>query len=392
VTTGDEADISRYQRYLAADPTNTLLLVTLGDMHHRAGRLEQALDCYQRCRAIDPDHAVASSRAAAVMITQHRFAEAEAALAPLAAATGDAALWHNLGLARYFQKRWPEAIEAFEHAREMGVDEVDNLRYLAHALHHTGDTARALTVADAWLQRAPDVATRGYVALLEMDHGDMAKAVERAEQVLAEAPDNTDAGIVVGMWSVEQQEVERARDEFTRISAAEPDNPRAWLGLALVHTYLQQHAAALAAYAKACELMPRNVGIVVAMAWEQYAAGDVRGAEARFRAAIEADRTFGEAHGGLAVMLVMQDRRDEARREIELARRLDVQGFGWVYAQSVLLALNDRRAEGEKLLARALDHSLRPGGPTLMSEIRTFLAQQARRAPPDDSPTRRLPR
>ena len=390
MTTGDEAAILRYERYLAADPENTLLLLTLGDLHHRAGHLQQALDCYERSRAIDPSNAVAQSRVAAVMISQHRFAEAEAMLAPLVEGQpDDASLWHNLGLARYFQKRWRDALDAFERAQSLGLDVAENFAYLTYGYHHLGETEKALALADQWMQRAPTTATRGYVALLEMDAGNMEAAAQHAQAVLAETPDNTDAGVVVGMWSIERQDMERARSEFERVTRAEPDNPRAWLGFALMATYLQQHDEALAAFERTLALMPANVGITVAHAWEKYAAKDISGAESTFREAIGIDRNFGEAHGGLAVMLVMQNRREEARREMELGRRLAPQGFGWVYAQSILLALEGQRDKGEKVLAGALDRSLRPGGPTLMENIRIFLDQHARRAPAND---RKLPR
>lgn len=390
MATGDEAAIERYQRYLEDDPANTLLLLSLGDLHHRAGHLQEAAACYERSLAISGSNAVARSRLAAVLISQHRFAEAEAALAPLTESEpDDASLWHNLGLARYFQKRWREALDAFERAQTLGLDLAENFAYLTYAYHHLGATEKARALASKWLQRAPTAATRGYVALLEMDAGNMEAAAQQAEAVLAEMPDNTDAGVVVGMWSIEHQDMERARVEFERVTRAEPDNPRAWLGFALMATYLQQHDDALAAFERTLALMPANVGITVAYAWEKYAAKDIPGAESMFRKAVEIDRNFGEAHGGLAAMLVMQNRREEARREIELARRLAPEGFGWVYAQSVLLALEGQRARGEKILAGALDRSLRPGGPTLMENIRVFLDQQARRAPPN---VRKLPR
>src|SRR5262249_48285516 len=106
--------------------------------------------------------------------------------------------------------------------------------------------------------------------------------------------------------------------------------------------------------------------------------------------AIEVERNFGEAHGGLATTLVWQNRREEAHREIALARRLDPNGFGVVYARSVLMALEGRREQGEHLLARALERTLRPDGRTLMDSIRIFL--RSKTAGPPSPKVKRLQR
>lgn len=382
--------IARHERYLAVDPANPLLLRALGDLYHQAGDFAKALETYEKCLALDPADSAAQSRIAGVCISQHRFADAESALRAIIARDGpDPVLFHNLGVSLYHQQRWADAAAALKQAREGGLREADNLRYLSYALHYLGDTAHALEVCDAWLKLAPSSATAGYRALLQMDDGDVAAAVHSAQQVVADEPDNPNANLVLGMWETERLEIEAAAPRFLRLTQAEPENPRAWLGLALVQLYGQQHEAAIASFHKALEFMPDNVGTIVALGWAQFAHNQIPAAEKTFRRAIEIERNFGESHGGLAVTLVWQNRREEARREIALAKRLDPKGFGLVYARSVLLALEGKRDQGERLLAQNLERSVRPDGRTLMDGIRVFL----RRGPvrPPAMPARRLP-
>lgn len=382
--------IARHERYLAADPANPLLLRALGDLYHQAGQLEQALGCYEKCLAQDAGDAAAQSRIAGVRISQQRFAEAEQALQALIdRGDPDPVLFHNLGVSLYHQQRWADAAAALQKARDGGLEEPDTLRHLAYALHYLGDTARALEICDAWLRLAPSASAAGYRALLQMDDGDMAAAVASANEVLAAEPDNANANLVRGMWATEQLEIDDAAGRFERLTRAEPDDPRAWLGLALVQLYRQEHAAAIASFERALTFMPDNVGTIVALGWAQFTHNEIVAAEKTFRRAIGIERNFGEAHGGLAITLVWQNRRMEARREIALARRLDPKGFGLVYARSVLLALEGRRAQGEQLLAKNLERSVRPDGLTLVEGIRVFLNDKSRRPPA--APVRRLP-
>jgi cytochrome c-type biogenesis protein CcmH/NrfG len=213
-----------------------------------------------------------------------------------------------------------------------------------------------------------------------MDEGDMAEAVKAAEQSLAQDPDDDNANIVLGMWSTETQNIDDAAGRFERVVRRDPNNCRGWLGLALVQLYRGQHVDSIASFKRALHFMPRHVGVIVAMGWAHFTNKDFVAAEGTFRHAITIERNFGEAHGGLASALVLQNRQEEARREVAIARKLDPQGFGLVYARSVLMAMEGRRQQGEDYMARALERQLRPGGPTLIESIRVFLRDLAAKA------------
>jgi len=386
------ARIARYESFAKADPDNALIWISLGDLYHRAGRFDEAAASFERALLAEPGNAAAKSRLAGVAISRHDFAGAERTLRELVDA-GDAhpALFHDLGLALLHQKRFDEALAALEHADPEHAPAVWLRRAQAH--HQGGDTARAVECARAWAARTPGVAAEGYVALLEYDHGDLASARQRAAAVLEQDPENADASVVIGTWAAEQQDMERAEALFGNVVAREPESPRGWWGLGLMHLYRREFEPALRNMEQARTCQPGNAGLVTTIAWAHFLSGDLARAEATFRDAIAADRTFGEAHGGLAVVLSAQGRAEEARREIRRARGLAPIGFGHAYAQSVLLAKEGKTDEATRLLAEVFERRPAPDAPTLLEAVQIFARREAARAapPPSAEPNERGP-
>ena len=99
----------------------------------------------------NPAHLGTLSRTANVLISEHRFAEAQVSLEALRAAhPDDAALCFNLGLALYYQQRWGDALAAFDAARERGLEDAELLRYRTFTLHHLGRLDEAVDACEAW--------------------------------------------------------------------------------------------------------------------------------------------------------------------------------------------------------------------------------------------------
>jgi tetratricopeptide (TPR) repeat protein len=382
--------IRRYEAYVESDPDNLLLWLNLGDLYHRAAQLDKATACYERCVKIDSAHAPARSRLASIMISQHRFAEAQNALRALIdSGEVDAALWHNLGLALFHQDRWSEARDCFAQAAERGLHTAPNYRYLAYALHHLGRTDEAVAACRHWVELAGDADSNGYLALLEMDRGNFAQARELAAGVLTRHPQHPHANIVVGSASIERQEMREARAHFEAVLRQQPENGRAWLGLGLVQLYAQQHAAAIEALENAARFIPSSAGIVVALGWARLAARDVAGAERTFQQAIEVERNFAESHGGLAVAYAFQRKIDLAQAEIKVATRLDPAGFGAAFAKTILLKLQGQEQRARNLLTHLLEQAPAEGALPLIEHLRLYgtkALQAAKQAPSNQPP------
>lgn len=378
-----EQALGRYEGYLKADPDNPLLWLHAGDLYHRAGRFDRAIDCYERCLRLAPQQSAARSRLALVMISQHRFAEAEQVLKQLIdTGEADPALSYNLGLALFYQERWQEACDWFTTALDKGLNTASVHAYLTRALHHLGRMDAALEACALWTAAANDADSKGYLALLEMDQGNAARAQALAQEVLKENPDQINAGLVAANAAVEQQDMGYARQQFFAIIRKEPAHGRAWLGLGLIYLYEREYPQAIDALEKASRLMPDNAGTIVALAWTRLAAKDAAGAEATFRHAIRADRNFAESHGGLASVFALQSKIDLAKEEIKIAQRLDPSCFGAAFANSILLKISGKDEHAKELLAKLLQQAPVSGAPALIDHLLAY----AKNRPPGPRP------
>jgi tetratricopeptide (TPR) repeat protein len=381
-----ELSIAKHESYIKADSHNALLWLALGDLYHQAARFEEAVAAFERSLIESPERSAARGRIALVRISQHRFSEAEAILLDLVRAEPEsAALLYNLGLAQFYQDKWREAQQSFDRALSLGLTTRDNLAYLTRSLHHLGQMREAIEFGNRWLGEAQDDQSKAYLALLEMDDGNMPRANELAQDVLTRDPENLHASTVAGAYSVERQDMEAAEKFFGNVLRREPENPRAWLGLGLVRLYQQKHAEAIPALERAVSLMPDNSGTIVALGWARLAAKDARGAEKTFREAIAVDRNFAEAHGGLASTLALQVRVDEAQQEIRLAHRLDPANFGGSFAQAVLLKIRGKDELATELLAKVLQQAPAADAQPLIEHLRIYGAKQLPKTPPPRS-------
>jgi tetratricopeptide (TPR) repeat protein len=383
----DSAEIERFEHYIQADPDNTLLWISLADLYSMAGKSDEATACYEKCLLIDPHNQVAQSRLASLWIEQGRYQDAETALRELQRNEPESpVLHHNLGVALYAQQRWNDALDAFRCAQRAGLEDPNSLAYIVHSLHQSGAVNEALETARKWLEISPDAATEGYLALLEMDHGSIDTARERAERVLQEDPGNADASAVIGNWCLETQQIDSAEHYFDSILASRPNNPRGLLGVALVYLYRQQPVLAVEALEQVLKLSPNHPGILVTLGWARFVNQDIRGAETAFRQAIDINRNFGEAHGGLACVLLFQQRTDEANQAMKRAFRLDRHCFGAIFAKSISLTLLGKVDQGTKMLANLMQQSPQKGSPPLIENLRVFLHQQGPRDSCDTLP------
>jgi len=369
--------LERLQGFLEIDPENATLLLSIADLQHGSGDIDAAEKTYNRILELQPGHAVASSRLANVYISRHDWQQAEAVLSSLIEEAADPVLAHNLGIALIYQGKWLEAIEKFERAEAGGIADPDNAMYQGYCLHSLGRTEEALEKAMLVLEQAPSERATGHVATLQLDMGQFDEARHTATQLVRSSPRNVEGNLVLGALDLELQEIDEA---FKRIRVAldqEPDNPRALLSHGLVQLYNQQTPAAIKTFERALEHMPNNTGVWVTLGWAHLANNDLKRSEETFRKAIDVDRSFGEAHGGLAAILALAERDDEAREAIARARGLNKDGFGAAFAISILLEKKGKREAATKVLGTAFTKSPREGGMTVIEAINIFTRREA---------------
>ncbi|SFG88418.1 Tetratricopeptide repeat-containing protein [Duganella sp. CF458] len=370
------AKLARFTGYLQADPNNIPLLTDLGDLQQQAGRFDDALASFQHAASLAPDSAELQSRIAAVYLAQHRFADAAHAYQRLLAGGAVSAAWqHNCGLALFYQGRYEAAAAQFRSAAAAGLSGPANVRYLANCYHQLGDLEQAVTVAEQWDAAGDDADGQAYLSLLYLDLGAADQARANAEAALADKPDNVDGHTVRGSLALEQLDIETALASFDQVLAQRQDYGRAWLGKGLAHLYQQDVGAALDCLQRAADNMPDHPATLLALGWVQLIAGQPLEAERSFRRAGAVDSEYADAHGGLAALLVLENRLDEARLALAAAERLNPQDFGAGFAKAHMLRMAGQGQQAASLMQGILEQQPAEGGPSLKQYLSTFMAR-----------------
>jgi tetratricopeptide (TPR) repeat protein len=378
-----EEQILRHEGYARIDSHNLPLRMRLGDLYHQAGRLDDALDCYEACDALKPGHPAARSRAASVLISMHRFADAQSVLQELlSAGEADPALHHNLGLAHYYQEHWDDAAAQFSLAEDAGLASASNCAYLARSLHQDGQLIEAITACRRWTQLAPGTESLSYLSLLLLDAGNTEEARSTALEVLESAPGDADANVALGVWALEQQESAMAQEHFETALQTDVGNGRAWLGSGLAFLYEGRHAEAVTFLSRAAEIFPDNVGILVTLGWARLLASDTVGARDAFAQAVALDEHDAESRGGLASVLAIKKDVAGAQEQVAIARRIDPDSAGADIAQTFIYAAQGESDAVADVLARMLKRSPRPGAAPLADQLRIFVAKRSHSAKP----------
>ena len=264
--------------------------------------------------------------------------------------TVPAGVVHDLAYAQFVEGRAEEALLTLAHAHASDGDAVALALLKARILHRQKQLDAALeALADVQSgARLPEV--QGLRALLWLDIGDTARASEQAELALKADPDQHEAGLVRGTVALWSQQLQESVTAFERVLAKHPESGRAWLGMGQNVMLRGDVPAARSMLERASTVMPDHIGTWHALAWCQLLEGDLAGAKHSFDKAFVLDRTFGETHGGFALVHALRSERKEAEESIKRAMRLDPQGRAARYAQSVLLLDEGRVDEARKLV------------------------------------------
>jgi len=339
------------------DPDNPILLCDLLDELLACGNLTE---CRRRLEVAPPTLANLPEvrfRAARVALQAGDFATAAQTLQALIEQMKPvpAGIVHDLAYAQMLLGQPEQALHTLDAYR---VDETDATTFAllrARALHHLRRHLDAVAVLDS-IQSSPRMAEIcGLRSMLWLDEGDTARARAEARRALQLDPNQHEAAIVEGTLALWERRVDESTAMFEKVLAHHPNSGRALLGLGQDTMLRGRIPDARALIQRAAQVMPDHLGTLHALAWCQLLEGDLAGAKQSFDKAFIADRTFGETHGGLALVHALRGERTEAEAAIKRAMRLDPRGRSARYATSVLLLdegrVDEARQEIDRLMA-----------------------------------------
>jgi tetratricopeptide (TPR) repeat protein len=188
-------------RYNADRPESN---VALGSFLGSLGRLDEALQAFDRARGLDPDFVPAYVNAADALRAQGRDDASAAVLEQgLARAPDSAALHHSLGLARVRLGQSEAAMTALRRAMELEPDSVRYTYVYAVALHSTGRLEDARRLLERSLQRWPaDRDLLFALASFQLEAGLTEAARQSVRRLLAAHPADRDANALAAQLGV----------------------------------------------------------------------------------------------------------------------------------------------------------------------------------------------
>lgn len=337
---------SQLSRLADRDPENPILLCDLLDELLSAGRVAEVAERIGLALAPLRDLPGVRFREARCALLLGDAKRAIEVLQSLVAGMQEvpSGVLHDLAYAQFTEGHADEALNTLARTKGGEGDAVAIALLKARILHRQQQLQTALDVL-AGIQsgvRLPEV--QGVRALLWLDLGDNARAGAEAELALKVDPEQHEAALVRGTLALWTMQLQESADVFEHLLEHHPESGRAWLGMGQLRMLGGDIADARAMLERASLQMPDHIGTWHALAWCQLMQGDLAGAKHSFDKAFALDRTFGETHGGFALVHALRGERKEAEESIKRAMRLDPQGRSARYAQSVLL-LDDGKVD-----------------------------------------------
>jgi tetratricopeptide (TPR) repeat protein len=321
---GMYADIETLWRTtIARNPNCFLARNNLGNIFFRDGRMDEAIEQYQKALGIWPRYVLARNNLGNVFLRNGRVDEAiEQYQKALALQPGDANTHDNLGNALLKKGQVDEAIIHFRQALALQPDDGATHDYLGNGLLKKGQVDEAMAHFQKALAIQPDNAEfHNNFGNALLGKGKPDEAIEQYQKALALRPVSAEFHNNLGTVLLRNGRVDEAIVHFQKAAEIQPDYIKAHEGLgmaffqkaqvdeAIVHfqevlrihpdfaeannnlgaAFLQkgQMNEAIAYYQKAVQLEPRNAEFQSNLGYALFLRGEVREAVAHYQTSLE---------------------------------------------------------------------------------------------------------
>jgi tetratricopeptide (TPR) repeat protein len=356
-----ESRLARLISYLHSDPANRALLADAAEAALDENRPQDALDLLSRSEALGPLPPRETNLRGVAALQLRLYDRAAAAFESLVAAGVDGgAIRSNLAWARAMAGDREGALALLGDGTGSEVPDAAMLE--VQLLHDRGDFEAAAAKARLYLDRHPDhpgLNAAASVLALDVEDAELAARAARA------GGDHPDALTTLGTLALGSDRPETARDLFDRALAQNEGVPRAWIGRGLSRMLSGDKAGAPADIDRGAEMFGDHLGSWIAAGWAHFVAGDIETARRRFETALSLDATFGETHGSLAVVDLLQGRVEDGRKKAETALRLDRESASAAFARTLLAAGAGKEREARRIFEAALETPVDRQGRTL---------------------------
>lgn len=382
IANADSNRLVRLLGFIEADPANTTLLLDALSLAISTGAADYAQQLLEHVQTHRIEHAEVHAQLAHLLLIKgdHAAAGEQGDLAIQAGLAHPAVLF-NTAYGHFYSSNYSQAAAILAKITALDDAPVASLILHARALHHQELPEPAEALLTRALQQSPElIEAKGLLALLLNERGDNGEALKLAHEVLAQDANQLDALLACGSANFEQGHIEAARKTWLHTVAAHPTCGRAWSGLALVEFNELEFVHAEEHLQKAVTYMPNHIGTWHILAWIYILQNDSARARAALDKSYELDRNFGETHGGLAIVDVLDGLDAEARLKIRRALKLNPLGMSAHYAEMLLLQKAGKTNEADALVNRLLDRPAATGENSRVLIERWLQAHQGKAA------------
>lgn len=316
-----------YRRALALAPSMSRARVALGIQLRRRGELGEALSVLEGAAQAGSNEERARALVAlgGALLASGRRPEAEKAF-ERAIAYAPARAEVRIGIARAWQgtgKREDaeRALKVLARAAEIAPDLPAVWYALGRARERTNDAAGAREAYDRVLRIDPsNRLARRRAIRLALQGRDFARARHDADRLVADGPGDPENQLLAASVAEKDGRSEDARRHYkAAMGATKGGSPEAWVGIGQIERALGNVAGARAAFRKAIEARPGYSSAWLALGKLEVQAKRPAEAEAAWRKALDDDPTYAPALLALGQLHSDQKRVDDAIAEFQRA-------------------------------------------------------------------------
>ncbi|MGD8688497.1 MAG: sulfotransferase [Gammaproteobacteria bacterium] len=290
-------------------------LLREGLARHQQGEQAAARHCYQQVLQQAPDQPDALFLLGRLDAEGGDMASAEKHLRRACRVQPRRADFHQtLGRVYMLLERPAQALKAFETAARLAPDDAELAMQLAGAAHASGNRGKAAETLERACRLAPDLPeahyNRGLLAL-ELQNLELARdAFRRALELRTDYPA---ARLGLGTTLGALGDTGTALSELQKLLDAYPQSAEGWHRLGEVMQRAGMIQPSLEAFGKALAIDPGHAGARLGEAGALRVLGDFEKAESRYRELLDDPEQDADARTGLAELLHLAGRRQEAR-------------------------------------------------------------------------------
>jgi tetratricopeptide (TPR) repeat protein len=357
-----EEALSQTERVLEADPNRVQAHLVRGQALDSLGRRDEALAAYRKAVEVGPDERNALTVLARALLHRDMLDESEAMHQQLAERFPDFSSYS--GLARVLRQqggsRRAEQEAAMRKALELaeGDDRLTAYTQLASLLTRNDRKDEAFELLESGVENEEEIKTQliYVLASLNRSEGNLAKADELIERTAQESPDDARVHLVLSAYRARNGDIEGALAAAEKAVELAPDDKGAKLQKAEVLMELGYRNEREGAVEEARSIIdgvlaaePTNPNALFADAKLKLGAGDMAGAIASTRSALEGRPQWAQAHYLLGLAYASQKNYNEARNELDRGLEIDA---GLLEAKQVLAQVHYRMGEWELCVER----------------------------------------